>query len=122
MFDQLVQLDKQTHHLFSQNCDNNYLYSLLGNIETKIRQMQYLSVGSDNILETIEQHSQILEAMLDNDPELAQKRLIYHFQYALEYIMGRSDQVSSSSGQMTDSFFSSVFGAKEPSAEEKSKK
>jgi DNA-binding GntR family transcriptional regulator len=89
--DAIVSLDAETHHLVVNNCNNGYLARLLETIEAKVTQVQYLSVNSQNMLLTIEQHVAFLEALLARDLVRAAETLQVHFDSALRCVGGRDD-------------------------------
>lgn len=84
--DNIVALDHETHHLITDNGGNRYLSGLIDSIDSKVQRIQHLSVDRENAVDTIGQHTAILERMKLG--ELAETRALLeeHIRYSTTYI------------------------------------
>lgn len=84
----IVALDGAFHRFIYDKCSNSYLSRLLNDIEDKVSRFRFISALSlGNILETINQHLEILELMENNDLEKTLSALKTHIEKAKSYII-----------------------------------
>lgn len=111
VIDRIVVMDNATHNMITRGCGNQYMLNLLDGVETRATQVQYLAVDAGCALSTVEQHIEIIEAMLEKNLPKAQERLEYHIRYAVDRIEKNADYwASGGNSQFLDSYFNSVFG------------
>lgn len=108
--DRIVVLDIATHQMITRGCGNDYMLHLLDGVETRSTQVQYLAVDAGCALSTVEQHIEIIEAMLVKDLPKAMEKLEHHIRYSVDRIEQNADYwAAGNNPQFMDSYFSSVF-------------
>ena len=108
--DRIVVMDIATHDMITRGCGNEYMLHLLDGVETRSTQVQYLAVDAGCALSTVEQHIEIIEAMLAKDLSRAQEKLEYHIRYSVDRIERNADYwATGNNPQFMDSYFNSVF-------------
>ena len=63
----ILEIDKETHHLFTHRTKNAYLIDLLENISLRIHRIQSLSLDIQNAAKVAAQHIEILNFMKQKD-------------------------------------------------------
>jgi len=108
--DRIVVLDIATHNMITRGCGNDYMLHLLDGVETRSTQVQYLAVDAGCALSTVEQHIEIIEAMLAKDLPQALAKLEHHIRYSVDRIEKNVDYwAEGNNPQFVDSYFNSVF-------------
>lgn len=111
MIDRIVVMDNETHKMITSACGNKYMLELLEDVEIRSTQVQYLAVDAGCALSTVEQHIEIIEAMLENNLAKAKEKLEFHIKYAVAHIERNADYwAAGADPQFLDSYFNSVFG------------
>lgn len=83
----ILELDKETHHLFTHRTNNMYLISLLEDVSLRIHRIQALSLDIKNAAYVAEQHIDILESMRKKDMPKALEALERNIQSSLSTVL-----------------------------------
>jgi len=88
--DEIMALDYATHDFLVASSHNSHLVGITKNISVHIRRVQFLSVTSLNAVDvTIQQHLDLLAAIIDGDIPTALVLLREHIQEAGPYIFNK---------------------------------
>lgn len=104
------QLDSQTHNFLTHHCNNSYLIEILTSIDVRSTRIQYLSVDSHNVDGAVDQHVEILEALLQHDIARAVDLLEKHIYFAVTYLQSHPYLLDYGSGfYISDTDLDNIF-------------
>jgi len=108
--EEVRKLDTQTHNLLTHSCNNAYLREILESIELRSTRIQYLSVNPQNVSGAIDQHVEILEAVMQRDTERALGLLEKHIEFSVSYLLKHPALLDSGNGSyLSDEYLSGIF-------------